>query len=203
MGVSLPRPPRGVVPDSFYLEYAPKLYAALMAGVPAISARWEVGVEVADGGAYTLTAGGPSLEARPSLPAAGGLVVRLSRAAFDAQARDLLPRLLRYAEKHWDRLHEALGRLARGPAASLRPEAMAAQPGLLRVHYTDDAGDGIEAALALGGGNGPEARIELDDRELWELLDGGGKLTRLLVGGRVRVRGDLGYLVRLVGMLEP
>jgi len=115
-------------------------------------------------------------------------------------ARDLVPSLLRLVEKALPRWRASAA--ARPPsAAHLDLSRLARRPGRLDLEVLDDAGDTFAASLRVGDGSGPRALLRLTDPELRRLFAGGTRLSSLL-GSRVQVTGDLGWLVQLVSLVE-
>jgi hypothetical protein len=108
---------------------------------------------------------------------------------------ELTPRLLKRADASISSLRvvERLGHL--------KLDGLHDCPGVLNVVYEDDAGDEASVRITIAGGSSREARIQANDGELWRLLDGGGRLSQL-VTSRVRVSGDIGYVVELARLLE-
>jgi hypothetical protein len=74
-------------------------------------------------------------------------------------------------------------------------------PGSLTLEYEDDAGDEARVVLTVGRASGAAASIHVTDTELWRLIESGAKLSQL-VRSRVKVSGDLGYLLTLARVAE-
>ncbi len=201
MGVaqSLPRPPRGATPGEMYGGYLPALWSAFRAGLPPFPVTVTVAVEV---GAEAFTG-----EAGP-----GGLAVSEGRVGdplftctctledFRGGARDVLPIMLRRVEKVLPRLRAAAG-AAETRLASLDLDQLRHRPGQIDAELTDDAGEVLRATYKVGSGRGPRVLVRLDDAELDSLVQGTGRISRL-IGSRIRAEGDVAYLVQLLAFIE-
>jgi hypothetical protein len=119
---------------------------------------------------------------------------------FQGTCRDLLPGVLRRVEKALPRLRASM------TAAELRLRGLdlddlRRRPGQIAIELTDDAGDVVRATYKVGSGRGPRVLVRLDDAELDGLIQGGGRLSRL-IGSRIRAEGDVAYLVQLAAYFE-
>ncbi len=202
MGVeaqSLPRPPRGASPGDFYRDYLPALWSAFRAGLPPFPVTVSVGVEVGDE-VFTVEAG-PAGIAVSDGRAGDPLFTCTCRVEdFRGGARDVLPIMLRRVEKVLPRLRAAIG-AAEARLPSLDLEQLRHRPGQIDAELTDDAGDVLRATYRVGSGRGPRVVVRLDDAELDSLVQGTGRLSRL-IGSRIRAEGDVAYLVQLVAFVE-
>jgi hypothetical protein len=115
-------------------------------------------------------------------------------------ARDLVPPVLRLVEKALPRWRASAA--ARPPhPAHLDLSRLTSRPGRLELEVVDDAGDSYRIACRVADGAGPRALIRITDPELRRLFAGGARLSSL-VGSRLQVEGDLGWLLQLLGLLE-
>lgn len=107
----------------------------------------------------------------------------------------LLPRLLKHLEPRVK--PDVLAARMR----SLEPSVLRERPGHILVHYEDDAGDEATVDIVIGAGGPRKAEVHANDTELWKLLEGGGKLAQL-VTSRVRVSGDVAYVLELARLID-
>ncbi len=192
--MKLPLPSRGIAARDFYLRYVPELWAALVGPVASLVGV-TVGVSVAGAGEYALTVTDEGLVTSEGRAADPLLTFTTDVASWRIALVELLPRVLKHIEP---RLTAAtLARqLAAIDLASLRKA-----PGRITHVFEDDAGDEAKVVLAVGTGSGPAADIHVTDAELWRLLESGAKLSQL-VRSRIKVGGDVGYLLSLTRVVE-
>ena len=191
--MTLPRPPRGTTPKTFYLDYLPTLWRALIGeetDVPDVT----IGVRIDDESYVTAVADGVMENSLGNDDAAVTTFVS-DRESWNIALLGLLPRLLKHIEP----------RLAKAdiPARlrALEPSVLASRPGIIVVHYEDDAGDEAKVEIHVGKGGTRRAVVKATDAEFWKLLEGGGRLSQL-VTSRVRVTGDVAYLLDLARLID-
>lgn len=200
----LPAPKRGTPPDEFYLEYVPRLWAALVGGRELAIPEHVVAVELV-GGAKTLTFGlrfaGAELRVTAGQPESRLVTFVSDLASWKIAAFDLLPRMLR-------KLEARLGDSARAAdligahAHRVAPESLRGAPGTIELDYVDDAGDEASVRVLVANGAGPRVRLHVTDTELWRLVDSGMRLSQLL-RTRLQLDGDVAYLLELGRLLDP
>lgn len=200
MGLSLPKPGRRMTPEEYFSEHVPQLWPALWQGnVP----DWVFGIVCEVGAqAFLLQFAAPNdgglrvtvLDAPDNAPEPPLLHIIADVESWRIGALEVTPQLLRKLEK---RLPSNLERLRQ---SGLRPQVLSGHPGTVQLHYSDDAGDEATAEIRIAGGQGPRAQIHATDRDLWGLLKSGQSLSAIL-RSRVRVDGDLPYLLRLARAL--
>ena len=193
---ALPEPSRRVSIDDFYLDYLPRLWRALWPSPEAAAWRLRMGVEIA-ATHYTLTIDGADLQAVAQAADDLPLTLRLDRESWRTAVHDLLPRLLRYAKKHPATLADALMPMQKSVNHAALIDALTAEPGVVSLHFTDDAGDSALYEFHIASGAGPRAEIYADDGDLWHALEASGKAARLATT-KIRLAGDTGYLTRLI-----
>ena len=192
--MTLPRPKRGVTPREFYADYVPELWAHLVGRVPKL-AGVTVGVSVAGDGDYTIAVTADGIATTVGKPTAPLVTFTTDVASWRIALIELLPRVLKHIEPKVTAANVA-GYLGRVDLGGLRKT-----PGTVTHVYEDDAGDEAKVVLAIGSGTGPAARIHVTDTELWRLLESGAKLSQL-VRSRVKVDGDVTYLLALARLVE-
>jgi hypothetical protein len=198
--VRLPLPPRSATPAAYYLEYLPRLWAAFVAALPPVPLTGKVTAKVG-GEAFTLWLDGGQLHSEPGLGVPSVLTFDVPPEDFAPQLRELVPRLVRYTERHIGRAHDSARRFATERAAHIDTMALMRDPGRVELLFTDDAGDTTRVGVTVGNGHGPVAHVHIGERDLLQALESGGRVAKLL-GTRLRVDGDLGYVLRLVGMIQ-
>lgn len=200
----LPRPPRDVDPEGFYLSYLQKLATVLHAELPSLTwsleSTWHIRTAPDGEAAFTVVLE----QGRHILSTAGGsptalIVVHCDDRAWRTGARGLWPRVLRLFEREDGALLARALAGWRSLSERFDPTRLRALPGRVHIDYTDDAGDVASYRVEIAGGSGPVVRIGIDDRELWTLLSQGGKLTQWLQS-RVQISGDAGYLLRIASL---
>ncbi|MEZ0311854.1 MAG: hypothetical protein ACAI38_08760 [Myxococcota bacterium] len=192
--MTLPQPKRGITPRDFYHQYIPELWAALVGPVPALVGV-TAGVSVAGDGEYAIALTDAGLATSDGKPADALLVFNTDVASWRIALIELLPRVLKHIEPKVTPTKVAL-HLGRIDLGGLRKA-----PGSLTLVFEDDAGDEAKVVLTVGESGGPAASIHVTDTELWRLLESGIKLSQL-VRSRVKVSGDLGYLLTLARVAE-
>ena len=120
----------------------------------------------------------------------------LSVADFREQIRHLVPRLVRCAEQNLGRLQQLTDRFIAARTSTRLPPVVI-EPGFIDLELEDDAGDTTHVGISIGDGRGARARLQISDRELLQIIETGGRLATLLAS-RLRVEGDLAYVLRLL-----
>jgi hypothetical protein len=192
--VKLPVPTRGITPRDFYHQYVPALWAALVGPVPSL-AGVTVGVSVSGDADYAIAVIDKGLVTTDGKPAEPLMTFSTDVASWRIALLDLLPRVLAHIEP------KAAGLRAAHYLARIDLEAVRKTPGSIIHVYEDDAGDEARVALTIGNGAGPSASIQVTDTELWRLLESGAKLSQL-VRSRVKVGGDIAYILALARLVE-
>ncbi|MEO1174430.1 MAG: hypothetical protein AAFX94_20605, partial [Myxococcota bacterium] len=85
---------------------------------------------------------------------------------------------------------------------AIRPDRLYSVPGRIRIDYEDDAGDRAKVDIVVADGSGPSVQVSATDADLWAFLGGGAALSQL-VRTRVRIDGDVAYLLSVVSIIEP
>lgn len=199
MTARLPRPSRKLDAAGFYTEYVPQLWHALVGDLT--DAHWLIRVgSKLESCAFGMIADGSTLKVIEDLPEHPHVTFVSDTDSFRIAMFDLLPQVLRHTEKQLGERSSADHVERYGATVNL--DRLFALPGKIRVLYEDDAGDEANVVIVLGDGNGPEARVSATDSDLWALLEGGGGLAQLL-RARVRIDGDIAYLLSVVAVIEP
>ncbi|MBC7794861.1 MAG: hypothetical protein H7Z43_14240 [Clostridia bacterium] len=191
--MALPRPARNASPKDFYLTYLPELWRAVAgddADVPDAAVNVRVGKESY---ATAITDGKFDTNAGEAPEAIATFVSDLD--SWRIALLGLLPRLLKHVEPKLATVDiEARMR-------AFEPAPLRHKPGTIVVHYEDDAGDASKVTVTIGAGSGRKAEIHATDSELWKLIEGSGRLSQLITS-RVRVSGDVAYVLELVRLIE-
>lgn len=195
----LPRPLAGIGLETFQLEYVPRLLAALLAEGPPLPFAGELEVDVG-GQSFTFAFGPERIAARAGAATAPLVRCLVSPADFRRGVDEILPVMLRRADKLLSRLRAGLRAINRR-LAGFDPQRLRARPGRIELEICDDAGDPVRFVYVVDSGAGPRVLVRLGEDELWKLGESGLKLSRL-VATRLHVEGDAAYLVRLATVLE-
>lgn len=192
--MSLPVPQRGITPRDFYHRYVPELWKALVGPTKGLG-PFTVTVSVDGDADYAIAVSDAGLVTSDGAAADALLTFTTDVASWRIALLELLPRMLAHVEPKVPRLRlaELLGRIDTG--------ALRQKPGSITHVYEDDAGDEATVTLRIGSGGNAKAGIRVSDTELWRLLESGGRLSQLL-RSRVKVEGDIGYLLELTRIVE-
>lgn len=192
--MKLPVPKRGITPREFYHQYVPELWQALVGPAAGLSGI-TVGVSVAGDADYAIAVTDSGLTTSDGKPTGPLLSFSTDLESWRIALVDLLPRVLRHLEPRAEKLRVAhhFGRVDL--------QALRNKPGSITHVYEDDAGDEATVVLSIGTGGSSAASIGVTDTELWRLLESGGKLSQRL-RSRVKVSGDIGYLLDLARLVE-
>ncbi len=192
--MTLPQPKRGITPRDFYHQYVPDLWQSLVGSVPALVGV-TVGVSVAGDADYTIAVTPKGLVTSDGKPSAPLVSFATDVASWRIALVELLPRVLKHIEPKVTptKVAHYLGRIDF--------EGLRKAPGSIAHVYEDDAGDEAKVVLTVAAGGGPAASVHVNDTELWRLLESGAKLSQL-VRSRVKVGGDITYLLALARVVE-
>ena len=205
--VSLPAPPTSARLRDFYLDYLPKLWAAIFGKkpLPAVPVAVTFTIVPKSGATehFTVMAHDRLFATREGTAEDPLVTCTTTPQAWRLTVRDLLPRALRLLGPSVARVRARLDELAHAPAplANL-VRTLQKSPGSIAIEFTDDAGDVSACELTIGSGDGPRASLAINDADLWPFLSGEIKFAKLL-RSRVRLDGDVAYLLRLARLFDP
>ena len=203
---ALPRPPRGIDLETFYLRYLPELFGAVISEMPSLTRALEIAchiqVDAVTERVFAVVLGPNTLFASAERPCTDPLVtLHCDARAWTTGVRDVWPRLLRLLDRDHGALRERAGAHWRELGPAITAERLRPLAGRIEIDYADDAGDHVAYVVEIAGGRGPRVRLRMEDRELWALLREGGRLLPWLQS-RVGIEGDAGYLVRVAMVRE-
>lgn len=199
MTARLPRPSRKLDAHRFYHEYVPQLWSALVGGLSDTPWRVQVGAQLGED-AFSMVAEGTELVVSDGLPDRPHITFVSDSDSFRIAMFDLLPQILRHTEKQLGSGDSAPHVKNYGDA--IRPDRLYSVPGRIRIDYEDDAGDRAKVDIVVADGSGPSVQVSATDADLWAFLGGGAALSQL-VRTRVRIDGDVAYLLSVVSIIEP
>ncbi|MEO0815310.1 MAG: hypothetical protein AAFY60_20790, partial [Myxococcota bacterium] len=162
-------------------------------------ANWSVsvGAKLSDSLSFAMIAEGKTLNVSDGLPENPHVTFHSDIESFKIAMFDLLPRVLKSVEKK-----RSSAQAIQSYGKAIGPDALFEAPGSIEVFYSDDAGDEAQVRIDIAHGRGPRAELRASDADLWAFLEGGGGLGPLLKA-RAQLSGDVGYLLRVVALLEP
>lgn len=202
----LPRPARRVSPEALYVTFLPTLWQAFAAKRelpwPALGVELQVVVvhEAGHSETFAMRFDGGTISGRVGPARAPLATIRCTEEAWRVSVQSILSRVIAYTEAHAVRAWDGVAAFVRGRAASALGAIAAAHPGVLTVHYTDDAGDAFMYDVTLGTGAGPHATVRVQESDLEAILEAGSNVPRLL-RSRLKVEGDAAYVLRVATAL--
>lgn len=206
MSETLPKPPRRCTPNQFYTEYLPDLWHSIVGNSPPalpLAIEAEATIEAADSSeTFRISFTGGTLSTAAEAAAAPVVSCSCALEQWRTLVRDTWPQLLRHLQDQLPAMRAHLERVSRGEAPVLEPDRLRSMPGIVDVHYTDDAGDEAHLRFRIDSGQGPQAYVSLTERDLYQLVAAPGDLTKLL-RSRLRVGGDAAYVIALSRVLTP
>jgi len=202
----LPPPPKRPKPDAFYLEHVPAFWQALIDGAGLPSLRITVQVDITrdqhEPLHYLITLDDGAITSRVGETETPTVTIVFDMEAFRTATRDLWPRTARRLEATAEKTRQRLRDSFAGIDADAWLATLLELPGELELEHTDDAGDTSLTRVTIGAGPGARARVVSSDADATLLLEGKSSLVQLLKS-RATIKGDSGWVLRLVARLQP
>ena len=196
MSTALPRPPRRVSPETFYMHYLPSIWRAVLGDSDISWPSADVYLEISiDDAFYTLGVGPRGFAVTNAAQDKAHLRITCSREAWANSLALLWPQVLGLLESDLARARSYMQAVCYTATQGLMT-ALVKLAGTVFLHYTDDAGDMYIYQFTIDRAQSPAATVHLKDADCQRIAES-DNIAAAVLQSKLQIDGDAGYVFAL------
>ena len=196
MSAALPRPPRRVSPETFYMQYLPSVWEGVLGETdiswPDTDAYMEINI---DDAFYTLGVGPSGFTVVHAPQDKAHVRIACDSEAWSSSLALLWPQVLALLETDVARARSYVQAVCYTATQGLMT-TLVKLPGTVALHYTDDAGDTYVYQFMIGRQQTPAATVHLKDADCQRIAEA-ENVPAALLQSKLQIDGDAGYVFAL------
>ena len=200
MSTALPRPPRRVSPETFYMHYLPSVWRAVLGDAAISWPNAEAFLEInIDDAFYTLGVGPRGFTVTDTAQSKAHVRITCDREAWANSLALLWPQVLTLLESNAVRARSYMQAVCYTATGDLM-SSLVKHPGTVSLHYTDDAGDIYIYQLTIQHAQSPAATVHLKDADCQRIAEA-DNIAAAVLQSKLQIDGDAGYVFALGQLL--